>query len=173
MVWLLRRGWKDSLTVKFRGLFQCFHGRHGACSVVRTLRRLRTSVAFGDRIMLCHWLLRLLLTPYHRCAERRCVERPLALHSRGPLVDSNGPHGCKLVPLFANLLSGTLLRQSLLHPASLTRLQVVGVTLHILNNVFRHNHAFEPPQGVLQRLAFLQSNFCHSHHPAEQFQSDT
>src|ERR1035441_5154409 len=61
----LRHGRRDSLTFKFRGLFQCFHGRHGACSVVRTLCRLRTSVAFGDRIMLCHWLLRLLLTPYH------------------------------------------------------------------------------------------------------------
>jgi hypothetical protein len=40
------------------------------------------------------------------------------------------------------------------------------VTLHVLDNVFRHNLAFEPPQGVLQRLAFLQSNFCHSRHPA-------
>jgi hypothetical protein len=39
------------------------------------------------------------------------------------------------------------------------------VALDILNNVFCHNLAFEPSQGVLQRLAFLQSNFCHSHHP--------
>jgi hypothetical protein len=99
------------------------------------------------------------------CTERRCAERPLALHSRGPLVDSNGPHGCKLVPLFANLLSGTLLRQSLLHPASLARLQVVGVTFHFLNDVLGLDLALEAAQGVFQRLTLLQSNFCHSHHP--------
>jgi hypothetical protein len=34
------------------------------------------------------------------------------------------------------------------------------VTLHFLNNVFRLNLALEPAQGILNRLTFLQSNFC-------------
>ena len=56
---------------------------------------------------------------------------------------------------FANLFSGTLLRQGLLHPASFAWLQVIGVTFHFLDNVFRHNLALEPSQSVLQRLALL------------------
>ena len=39
------------------------------------------------------------------------------------------------------------------------------MTLHFLNDVFRLNFALEPTQGILQRLAFLQSNFCQTHHP--------
>src|SRR6266849_3629331 len=78
---------------------------------------------------------------------------------------SSGPKCCKLIVLFANLFSSTLLRQSLLHPASLARLQVVGVTLHFLDDIFRLNLAFEPTQGVLQRFTLLQSNFCQTHHP--------
>src|SRR5208282_638770 len=74
--------------------------------------------------------------------------------------------------LFAHLFSGTLLRQSLLHPASLARLQVVGVTLHFLDDVLRHNLALEPTKGVLQRLSLLQSNFCHTHHPQPSTISD-
>ena len=43
---------EDSLNFKLRCLFQFFHSRHGACSVVRTLIRLRASVAFGGRMLL-------------------------------------------------------------------------------------------------------------------------
>ena len=45
------------------------------------------------------------------------------------------------------------------------RFQAKGVTLHFLNDVFHLNLAFEPTQGILDRLAFLQSNFCQSAHP--------
>ena len=75
---------------------------------------------------------------------------PTALICEGSLLGSSAPLWCNLIRLFTNLFSGTLLSQSLLHPASLARLQIEGVTLHVLNNVFRHNLAFEPPQGVLQ-----------------------
>ena len=64
------------------------------------------------------------------------------------------------VALFAKLFAGTLSCQGLLHPALCARLEVEGVTLHFLNNVFRLNFALEPPQGTLDRLAFLQSYFC-------------
>jgi len=77
----------------------------------------------------------------------------------------SGPDGCELILLFPNLLSGTLARQSLLQPALLARFQIVGVTLHFLNDVFGLNLAFESTKGVLERLALLQSNFCHAHHP--------
>ena len=59
-----------------------------------------------------------------------------------------------------------------LHPTSFARLQVVGVTLHFLNDVFRLNLALEAAQGVLQGLALLQSNFCQTHHPQPSTISD-
>jgi len=73
-----------------------------------------------------------------------------------------------LIWLSANFLSCTLSRQSLLHPALLAWFQIVGVTLHFLNDIFRLNLALEPTQSVLQRLALLQSNFCQIYHPPNQ-----
>ena len=73
-----------------------------------------------------------------------------------------------LIGLSANLFSGTLSRQSLLESPLLARLQVVGMTLHFLNDVFRLNLALEPTQRILQRLALLQSNFCQTLHPPNQ-----
>jgi hypothetical protein len=64
------------------------------------------------------------------------------------------------IVFFPNLFSGTLSRQGLLHSALRARLQVEGVTLHFLDDVFRLHLALEPPQCVFNRLAFLQSNFC-------------
>jgi len=87
---------------------------------------------------------------------------------RGNFVEEassgDGPNCCSLIWLPANLFSGTLSRQSLLHPPLLARLQVVGVTLHFLNDVFRLNLALESTQGILQRLALLQSNFSQTHY---------
>src|ERR1019366_6370334 len=74
-------------------------------------------------------------------------------------------NGCNSIRLSTNLLSGTLLRQSLLHPALRARLQVKGVTPHFLNDVFRLNLALKATEGVLQRFTLLQSNFCQTHHP--------
>src|SRR5215470_5491809 len=58
------------------------------------------------------------------------------------------------------LFSGSLARQSLLHAAPLSRLQVVGVALHFLDDVFRLHFTLEPAKRVFQRLSLLQSNFC-------------
>src|SRR5215467_2825651 len=57
------------------------------------------------------------------------------------------------------LFSGSLTRQRLLHTAPLSRLQVIGVTFHFLDDVFRLHFTLEPAQGVFQRLTLLQSNF--------------
>ena len=65
------------------------------------------------------------------------------------------PLGLRSVLLFAYFFSGTLAGQGLLHPAFLAWLQIVGVTLHFLNDVFGLNLALETAQGVLQGLALL------------------
>ncbi len=54
-----------------------------------------------------------------------------------------------LFGFFANLLSSTLSRQGLLHPALRARLQVEGVALHFLNDVFRLNLTLESTKSVL------------------------
>ena len=64
------------------------------------------------------------------------------------------------IPFLGNLLSGTLSRQGLLHPALFARLQVVRVPLHFQNDAFSLNLALEPTKGTLQRFALLQPNFC-------------
>jgi hypothetical protein len=66
----------------------------------------------------------------------------------------------QLILLFPILLAGTLSCEGFLHSALGTRFEVEGVTFHFLNNVFSLNLALEPPQSTLDRLAFLQSNFC-------------
>ena len=74
--------------------------------------------------------------------------------------------GLKLIlGLFANLLLCPLASQRLLYAELGARLQIVGVTLYFLNDVFRLNFALEPTQGALNGLAFLQSNFCQTKSP--------
>lgn len=64
-------------------------------------------------------------------------------------LDNSGPECCHLIVLFANLFTGTFLRQSLLHPALRSRFQVEGVTLYFFNNVFGLNLALEATQSIL------------------------
>jgi hypothetical protein len=71
-------------------------------------------------------------------------------NSEPKLAASNQRSTCgNLIWLSATLFSSTLSRQSLLQALLLARLQVVGVTLHFLNDVFRLNLALEPTQGIL------------------------
>jgi hypothetical protein len=53
------------------------------------------------------------------------------------------------IRLFANLLPSTLSRPRLLHPALRTRLQIKGMALHFLNDVFHLNLAPESTGGVV------------------------
>ena len=69
-----------------------------------------------------------------------------------------------LVLLFTGFLACALAGQRFLHPFLLAGLQVKGVTFYFLNNVFRLHFPLEPTQGVFQRLAFLQSDFCQSNY---------
>jgi hypothetical protein len=65
----------------------------------------------------------------------------------------------------SNLFSGAFSCQSAFYAAFLARLQVVRVTLHFFNDVFRLNLAFESTECILQGFTLLQSNFCHAHPP--------
>jgi hypothetical protein len=91
-------------------------------------------------------------------ASRFCPLRlvlPKQMGKWGQLFRSRESSRRSLIPVFANLLSSTLLSQSLLQPFSFARIQMKGMALHILNDVFRHNFALEASERVLQRLAFL------------------
>lgn len=66
----------------------------------------------------------------------------------------------KLVLLFASLLAIPLARQCCLDAALLTGLQVVGVTLHFLDDVLLLYLPLEPAQRIFERLAFLYANLC-------------
>jgi hypothetical protein len=72
----------------------------------------------------------------------------IARRNGWPLLGSGRSPWCDLIRFFPNLLSGTLLSQSLLDTASLARLQIVGVALNFLNDVFRLNLALEATEGV-------------------------
>jgi hypothetical protein len=63
------------------------------------------------------------------------------------LVDS-GPDSLHLVLLFPSFLATALARQSFLRALLFAGLQVVGVTLHFLDDVFLLHLALEAPQGV-------------------------
>ena len=89
---------------------------------------------------------------------------------KGPLRGSEKrPLSLTLIILFfASLLAATLARHSFLHALLLARLQVKGVTLHVLDYVFLLNLAFKPTESVLYRLALLNPNFRQTGTPPNQ-----
>jgi hypothetical protein len=68
----------------------------------------------------------------------------------------------KLLSFFASLLAIALARQSRLYAFLFTGLQIVGVTLDFLDDVFLLYLPLEPAKRIFQRLAFLHTNFCQS-----------
>jgi hypothetical protein len=64
-----------------------------------------------------------------------------------------------LILLLTRLLAGTLASQCGLHALFFARLQVKGVTLDLLNNVFLLHLTLETAQSVFERLTLLQSYF--------------
>jgi hypothetical protein len=80
-----------------------------------------------------------------------CERQNQVKNWEGPLRGSEErPLGLTLVILFfASLLAATLARHSFLHALFLARLQVKGVTLHVLDNVFLLNLALKPAESVL------------------------
>ena len=79
--------------------------------------------------------------------------------------NSSGPTLYYLILLFASFFTATLARQGFFYALFLARLQVVGVTLYFFDDVFLLNLALETAEGILQRLALLQSDFGQTLHP--------
>jgi len=62
--------------------------------------------------------------------------------------------------LFACLLACALARQRFLYPFLFSGLQVKRVTFYFFNDVLLLHFPLKATQGVFERLAFLQSDFC-------------
>jgi hypothetical protein len=95
----------------------------------------------------------------HESSPETCTKEERATAS------SSGPCLYYLILLFASFFTTTFAGQSLFYPLFLTRLQVVGVTLYFLDDVFLLHFALETAEGIFQRLAFLQSDFSQLLHP--------
>jgi hypothetical protein len=65
----------------------------------------------------------------------------------------------------ADFLAATLAGKSLFDALLLSRLQIEGMLLHFLNDVFLLDLPLETPQGILDGLTVLNANFGHSIHP--------
>ena len=71
----------------------------------------------------------------------------------------------KLLDVRAALLAVALTSQSFLGPALFAGLQVEGVTLNFLNDIFLLNFAFEATKRAFERFAILQYYFCQLNPP--------
>ena len=65
-----------------------------------------------------------------------------------------------LVLLFASFLPAALARQRFFHTLLFAGLQVKGVTLNLLDDVFLLHFALETAQCIFEGFSLLQSNFC-------------
>src|SRR5271155_554287 len=72
-----------------------------------------------------------------------------------------------LILLFSCFLTIPLARQRFFYATALARLQVKGVTLHFLNDVFLLNLALKTAQCIFKRLAFLHANLCQMNHTSK------
>jgi len=75
-------------------------------------------------------------------------------------LGSGGPR-VLLVLLFPSFFPAALACQCFFHTLLLAGLQIKGVALYLLNDVFLLHLALEAAQCIFQRLALLQSNFSH------------
>ncbi len=92
-----------------------------------------------------------------RCGLR--AELPPRQSLRAELAGSGPDAAVGLVLLFTGLLAVTFPRQGLLYALLFTWFQVERVPLHFLDDVFRLHFALETTESILERLAFLNTNF--------------
>ena len=105
---------------------------------------------------------------YCNCAAAPC--RPVPLSLAASVFQTKPPERPfslrvkRLVLLFASLLAVPLARQSCLDATLLAGLQIVGVTLHFLDDVLLLYLPLEPAQRIFQRFAFLNANLSQGFH---------
>ena len=98
------------------------------------------------------------------------MKDPLQLNSVGgpdlsrAALGRSGPF-VALILLFARFLASTLASESSLDTLLLAGLQVKGVALDLLDNVFLLHLALKPTQSVLEGLALLKPYFCQTDTP--------
>ena len=123
---------------------------------------------FHDLCCAC-WGRRSLIS--HRAGHQRRSGSRLAQESAGVLIlkrvnadisllGSSASLWCNLIRVSANFFPCTLLSQSLFHSASLARLQVIGVTFHLFDDVLLLYLPLKPAQRIFERFAFLNTNLC-------------
>jgi hypothetical protein len=71
----------------------------------------------------------------------------------------------QLVLFLARLLAGSLTSQRSLHALFFAWLQVKGVALDLLDNVFLLHLAFKATQSILEGFSLLKPNFCQTDTP--------
>jgi hypothetical protein len=105
---------------------------------------------------------------FHYIQPLRAGNRPFQGKVKGPPLFAttlvNSDPGLSVF-LFPDLFARTFPRERLFQPELLTWLQVIGVTLHFLNDVFRLDLPLKAAKSVLNRLALLQSDLCQPYHP--------
>ena len=72
-----------------------------------------------------------------------------------------------LILFFACLFSGALTSQRSLHTLLFAGLQVKGVTLDLLNDVFLLHLAFKAAQSILEGFSLLKPHFCQTDTPPD------
>src|SRR5262249_3638403 len=72
---------------------------------------------------------------------------------------------CSLLQLAPELLAIALSRERLFRSTLVTRLQIEGMLLDILDDVFLLNLALESTESALDRLTLLDFHFRHAQHP--------
>jgi hypothetical protein len=93
----------------------------------------------------------------------------LQLNSVGARLEQGRPGkerpSAALILFFSCFLASTLASESCLHTLLLAGLQVKGVALDLLDNVFLLHLALEATQCVLEGLTLLKSYFCQTNTP--------
>jgi len=74
---------------------------------------------------------------------------------------------CVLILFFTRFLARTLASESSLYTLLLAGLQVKGVALDLLDNVFLLHLALETTQSVLEGFTLLKPNFCQTDTPPD------
>ena len=76
----------------------------------------------------------------------------------------------KLVLLLADFLAITLTGERFFDALLFTRLQIKGVTLDLLDDVFRLHFTFKATEGIFKGLTFLNSNLCQERYTSKHSQ---
>jgi hypothetical protein len=103
---------------------------------------------------------------WHSLAATPLVGARWSRHApgRGMPCCFNSPASILFLACF---LTGTLASQRSFYAFLLARLQVIGVALDLLDNVFLLDFTLEAAQSILEGLALLKPNFCQTDTPPD------